>query len=178
MLHLLARYWWTVALRGLLAVLFGLLAIFMPGKTLLVLVLLFGAYAFLDGIFDLVSGVRSPRHNWAFLLEGIVGIIAGVVTFVWPGITAMVLLYLIAFWAILTGVFEIVSGIRLRTAIANEKWLVLTGILSLLFGILIIIFPGAGALAIAFWMGAYALIFGIMLIALAFRLRGFRHLEG
>jgi uncharacterized membrane protein HdeD (DUF308 family) len=90
----------------------------------------------------------------------------------------MVLLYLIAFWAILTGVFEIVSGIRLRTAIANEKWLVLTGFLSLLFGILIIIFPGAGALAIAFWIGAYALIFGIMLIALAFRLRGFRHLEG
>jgi uncharacterized membrane protein HdeD (DUF308 family) len=90
----------------------------------------------------------------------------------------MVLLYLIAFWAILTGVFEIVSGIRLRTAIANEKWLVLTGFLSLLFGILIIIFPGAGALAIAFWIGAYALIFGIMLIALAFCLRGFRHLEG
>jgi uncharacterized membrane protein HdeD (DUF308 family) len=89
----------------------------------------------------------------------------------------MVLLYLIAFWAISTGLFEIVSGIRLRTAIANEIWLVLTGVLSLLFGILIIIFPGAGALAIAFWIGAYALIFGIMMIALAFRLRGFRHRE-
>ena len=177
MLHLLARFWWALALRGLFAVLFGLLAIFMPHKTLLVLVLLFGAYAFLDGIFDLVSAIRSPRHHWAFLLEGIVGIIAGVATFVWPRITGMVLLYLIAFWAISTGVFEILSGIRLRTAIANEIWLVLTGVLSLLFGILIIIFPSAGALAIAFWIGAYALIFGIMLIALAFRLRRFRHLE-
>ena len=177
MLHLLARYWWTVALRGLLAVLFGLLAIFMPGKTLLVLVLLFGAYSLLDGIFDLVSAVRSPGQHWAFLLEGIVGIIAGVATFVWPRITGMVLLYLIAFWAISTGVFEILSGIRLRKAIANEMFLVLTGILSLLFGILITIFPGAGALAIAFWIGAYALIFGVMMIALAFRLRGFRHSE-
>jgi uncharacterized membrane protein HdeD (DUF308 family) len=177
MLHLLARFWWALALRGLFAVLFGLLAIFMPHKTLLVLVLLFGAYAFLDGIFDLVSAVRSPSRHWAFLLEGIVGIIAGVATFVWPRITGMVLLYLIAFWAISTGLFEILAGIRLRTAIANEMLLVLTGILSLLFGILIIIFPGAGALAIAFWIGAYALIFGIMLIALAFRLRRFRHLE-
>jgi uncharacterized membrane protein HdeD (DUF308 family) len=128
----------------------------MPHKTLLVLVLLFGAYAFLDGIFDVVSAIRSPRQHWAFLLEGIVGIIAGVATFVWPRITGMVLLYLIAFWAISTGLFEIVSGIRLRTAISNEIWLVL---------------------AIAFWIGAYALIFGIMMIALAFRLRGFRHRE-
>ena len=177
MLHLLARFWWALALRGLFAVLFGLLAIFMPHKTLLVLVLLFGAYSLLDGVFDLVSAVRSPSHHWPFLLEGIVGIIAGVATFAWPRITGMVLLYLIAFWAISTGVFEILSGIRLRKAVANEMFLVLTGILSLLFGILIIICPGAGALAIAFWIGAYALIFGILMIALAFRLRGFRHSE-
>jgi uncharacterized membrane protein HdeD (DUF308 family) len=177
MLHLLARYWWALALRGLFAVLFGLLTFFTPGITLLALVLLFGIYALLDGIFDIVSAIRSPSHHWAFVVEGIVGISVGILTLIWPGITGMVLLYLIGFWAIFTGVLEIVAGIRLRAAIANEVLLVLMGILSLLFGLFIIIFPGAGALAIAFWIGAYALIFGIMLIALAFRLRGFRHLE-
>ena len=177
MLHLLARYWWVLALRGLLAVLFGLLAFFIPNITLLALVLLFGAYALLDGIFDLVSAIRSSNHHWTFVLEGIVGIIFGILTLLWPGITVMVLLYLIAFWAIFTGVLEIVAGIRLRQAIANEVLLILMGVLSLLFGLFIIIFPGASALAIAFWIGAYALVFGIMLIALAFRLRDFRHLE-
>jgi uncharacterized membrane protein HdeD (DUF308 family) len=175
MLHLLARYWWALALRGLFAVMFGLLTFFIPSITLLALVLLFGVYALLDGIFDIVSAFRSSTHHWAFVVEGIVGIIVGILTLIWPGITAMVLLYLIAFWAIFTGVLEIVAGIRLRAAIANEVLLILMGILSLLFGLLIIIFPGAGALAIAFWIGAYALIFGIMLIALAFRLRRFRH---
>jgi uncharacterized membrane protein HdeD (DUF308 family) len=175
MLHLLARYWWALALRGLFAVLFGLLTFFIPGITLLALVLLFGVYALLDGIFDIVSAFRSSSHHWAFVVEGVVGIIVGILTLIWPGITGMVLLYLIAFWAIFTGVLEIVAGIRLRAAIANELLLILMGILSLLFGLLIIIFPGAGALAIAFWIGAYALIFGTMLIAFAFRLRRFRH---
>jgi uncharacterized membrane protein HdeD (DUF308 family) len=177
MLHLLARYWWALALRGLFAVLFGLLTFFIPSITLLALVLLFGAYALLDGIFDLVSAVRSPSHHWAFVLEGIVGILVGILTLIWPRITGTILLYLIGFWAIFTGVLEIVAGILLRQAIANEVLLILMGVLSLLFGLFIVIFPGAGALAIAFWIGAYALVFGIMLIALAFRLRGFRHLE-
>jgi uncharacterized membrane protein HdeD (DUF308 family) len=177
MLHLLARYWWALALRGLFAVLFGLLTFFLPGITLLALVLLFGVYALLDGIFDIVSAFRSPSHHWAFVVEGIVGVIVGILTLIWPRITGMVLLYLIAFWAIFTGVLEIVAGIRLRAAIANEILLILMGVLSLLFGLVIIIFPSAGALAIAFWIGAYALIFGIMLIFLAFRLRGFRHVE-
>jgi uncharacterized membrane protein HdeD (DUF308 family) len=104
-------------------------------------------------------------------------IIAGVLTILWPGITAMVLLYLIAFWAIITGVLEIVAGIRLREVIANELLLILMGVISVLFGILIIVFPGAGVLAIAIWIGAYALVFGIILIALAFRLRSFRQLQ-
>jgi uncharacterized membrane protein HdeD (DUF308 family) len=107
MLHLLARYWWALALRGVFAVLFGLLTFFMPGITLVTLVLLFGAYAVLDGIFDLVSAIRSPSHHWALIIEGVVGIVAGILTFVWPAITATVLLYLIAFWAIFTGVLEI-----------------------------------------------------------------------
>jgi len=177
MLDLLARYWWALPLRGVFAVLFGLLTFFIPGITLLTLVLLFGAYVLLDGIFDIVSAIRTPSHHWALILEGIVGIIAGILTFLWPGITAMVLLYLIAFWAIFTGVLEIVAGIRLREALTGEIWLILMGVLSLLFGLFILIFPGAGALAVAFWIGAYAFVFGIMLIALAFRLRGFRHLE-
>ena len=177
MLHTLARNWWALALRGLVAVLFGLLTFILPGITLVTLVLLFGAYALVDGIFNLIAFFRVASHHWALLIEGVIGIIAGILTFAWPGITAIVLLYLIAFWAIFTGVFEIVAGIRLRQAIANEVLLILMGVLSLLFGFLIIIFPGAGALVIAFWIGAYALVFGIMLIALAFRLRAFRHLE-
>lgn len=177
MLHLLARYWWVLALRGVLAVLFGLFAFFIPGITLLSLVLLFGAYVLLDGIFDLVAATRSPSHHWALVLEGIVGIIAGILTFLWPGITAMVLLYLIAFWAIFTGVLEIIAGIRLRQVLSDEIWLILMGVLSLLFGLFILIFPSAGALAVVYWIGAYALLFGIMLLALAFRLRSFRHVK-
>jgi uncharacterized membrane protein HdeD (DUF308 family) len=177
MLQFLARYWWVLALRGVLAVLFGLFAFFVPGITLLSLVLLFGAYVLLDGIFDLVAATRSPSHHWALVLEGIVGIIAGILTFFWPGITAMVLLYLIAFWAIFTGVLEIIAGIRLRQVLSDEIWLILMGVLSLLFGLFILIFPSAGALAVVYWIGAYALLFGIMLLALAFRLRSFRHVE-
>ena len=177
MLHLLARYWWALALRGVFAVLFGLLTFFIPGITLLALVLLFGIYALLDGIFDIISAIRSPGHHWAFVLEGIVGIAVGILTLMWPRITGLALLYLIAFWAIFTGVLEIIAGIRLRQMIANELLLILMGVLSLLFGFFIIIFPSAGALAIAFWIAAYALIFGIMLIALAFRLRSFREVE-
>ena len=177
MLQLLARRWWALALRGVIAVLFGLLTFFIPGITLISLVLSFGFYAILDGIFDIVSAMKAPGHHWPLLVEGIVGIVAGLVTFMWPAITAMVLVYLIAFWAILTGVLEIVAGIRLREVIANEMLLILMGVISTLFGILIIIFPGAGALAIIIWIGAYALVFGIILIALAFRLRSFRQLE-
>ena len=177
MLHLLARHWWAVALRGVFAVLFGILTFLIPGITLLTLVLLFGAYVLLDGIFDIVAAIRSPSHHWALIVEGIIGIIAGILTFLWPSITAMVLLYLIAFWAIFTGVLEIVAGVRLRQAISNEVLLILMGILSILFGLFILIFPGAGALAVVLWIGAYAFLFGIMLIALGFRLRGFRRLE-
>jgi uncharacterized membrane protein HdeD (DUF308 family) len=177
MLQLLARRWWALALRGAIAVLFGLLTLFIPGVTLISLVLLFGFYAILDGVFDIVSAMQAPSYHWPLLVEGIVGIVAGIVTFMWPGITAMFLLYLIAFWAILTGVFETVAGIRLREVIANEMLLILTGVISTLFGILIIIFPGAGALAIIIWIGAYAVVLGIILIVLAFRVRNFRQLE-
>ena len=127
MLHTLTANWWALALRGLVAVLFGLLTFFLPGITLVTLVLLFGAYALADGVFNVIAFFRVASHQWALLIEGVVGIIAGVVTFAWPAITAMALLYLIAFWAILTGIFEIVAGIRLRKTIANEWLLIADG---------------------------------------------------
>jgi uncharacterized membrane protein HdeD (DUF308 family) len=176
MLHTLARNWWALALRGLAAVLFGLLTFFVPAITLVTLVLLFGVYALIDGFFNVIAFFRVPAHHWALLIEGIVGIIAGVLTFAWPTITAIVLLYVIAFWAIFTGAFEIIAGIRLRKVITNEWLLLGLGALSLLFGILILFAPGVGALAIVLWIGAYACVFGIALLALAFRLRGHQRL--
>jgi uncharacterized membrane protein HdeD (DUF308 family) len=176
MLHTLATNWWALALRGLVAVLFGLLTFLLPGITLVTLVLLFGAYALADGIFNVIAFFRVASHQWALLVEGVIGIIAGILTFAWPAITAIVLLYVIAFWAIFTGVFEIIAGIRLRKAITNEWLLLVMGVLSLLFGVLILFAPGAGALAIVLWIGAYALVFGVFLLAFAFRLRGHRHL--
>jgi uncharacterized membrane protein HdeD (DUF308 family) len=176
MLQTLTANWWALALRGLVAVLFGLLTFFLPGITLVTLVLLFGAYALVDGVFNVIAFFRVASHQWALLIEGVVGILAGVLTFAWPAITAFALLYLIAFWAILTGIFEIVAGIRLRKTIANEWLLIAMGVLSLLFGLLIVLAPGTGALAIVLWIGAYALVFGVFLLALAFRLRGHRRL--
>jgi uncharacterized membrane protein HdeD (DUF308 family) len=173
MVELLARRWWALALRGLLAVLFGVLTFIIPGLTLFSLVLLFGAYAILEGAFNVISAMHAPRQHWPLLLEGILGIIAGVLTFVWPGITALVLLYMIAFWAIFTGVLEIAAGIGLRKHIDNEWLLILMGVLSVGFGVLLLTSPGAGALALVLWIGAYAFIFGIVLIVLAFRLRPF-----
>jgi uncharacterized membrane protein HdeD (DUF308 family) len=176
MLHALARYWWALALRGFAAVVFGLLTFLLPGISLVTLVLLFGVYALVDGIFNVIASFQVVSHHWALLIEGVIGIMAGIVTLLWPAITAIALLYVIAFWAIFTGIFEIIAGIRFRKAITNEWMLLLMGVLSLFFGVLILFAPGVGALAIILWIGAYALIFGIALLALAFRLRGHRGL--
>jgi uncharacterized membrane protein HdeD (DUF308 family) len=175
MLLTLARNWWALAIRGVVAILFGLLTWFIPGITLVALVFLFGAYALLDGVLNLVASFRAAAHHWALLIEGILGIGAGIVTFLWPAMTAGVLLFVIAFWAIFTGVFEIIAGIRLRKAIANEWLFLLMGILSVLFGLFILWSPAAGALAIVIWIGAYAFVFGVLMLLLAFRLRGQSH---
>ena len=172
MLYTLARNWWALALRGLMAVLFGLLTFFLPGITLGTLVLLFGVYALADGIFNVIAFFPVLSHHWALLIEGLVGIVAGILTFAWPAITAIVLLYVIAFWAIFTGVFEVIAGIRLRNVITDDWLLLWVGVLSFLFGMLILFAPGVGALAVVLWIGAYAFIFGVSLLALAFRLRG------
>ena len=173
----LIKNWWMVALRGLVAVLFGIAAFVWPGLTLLALVWLFGIYALMDGVFTLISAFTNRRESnrwWLLLLEGIVGIAAGIIAIVWPGITAFALLYLIAAWAIVTGVLEIAAAIRLREEIEGEWLMALSGILSLVFGILLVIWPGAGALAVVWMIAAYAIVFGIFLIILGFRLRGWR----
>lgn len=174
MINAFARNWWVLALRGLLAVLFGLATFVWPGITLFVLVLLFGAYAFVDGIFALVAAFSDrvgKQRWWVLLLEGLAGIAAGILTFIWPGMTAFVLLYLIAAWAIVTGVLEVMAAIRLRREIEGEWLLALGGIASIVFGVLMAIWPGAGALAVVWLIGSYALVFGLLLIFLAFRLR-------
>ena len=170
----LARNWGAIAVRGIAAILFGLLTFVLPGVTLAALVLLFGAYALVDGIFSVVAAVRRRAGDppwWALLVEGIVGIAAGLVTLVLPGLTALTLLYVIAAWAVLTGVLEIIAAIRLRRQLSGEWRLVLSGVLSVVFGGLVMAAPAAGALAITLWIGAYAIVFGGLLLALAFRLR-------
>lgn len=174
-MEVLARNWWALALRGLFAVLFGLAVFIWPGLTLLALVALFAAYALVDGVFSIVAAIRAAgRHArwWPLLLEGLLGIAAGVVAFLWPNITALALLYVIAAWAIVTGVFEIVAAIRLRREIEGELLLGLAGLASVIFGVLLILFPGAGALAVLWLIGGFAIAFGILLILLGFRLRG------
>ena len=128
-----------------------------------------GAYVLVDGMFNLFAFFRVASHHWALLIEGVIGVIAGILTFAWPAITAIVLLYVIAFWAMFTGIFEIVAGIRLHKGISNEWLLLVMGAGSWFFGLFILIAPSAGALAIVLWIGAYALVFGIFLLALAFR---------
>jgi uncharacterized membrane protein HdeD (DUF308 family) len=170
----LARNWWALAIRGAAGIIFGILAFIMPGITLVTLILLFGAYAIIDGIFGLVAAFRGRAAEqpwWWLALEGLVSIGAGIVTFAWPGLTALVLVYVIAVWAVITGVLEIVAAIRLRQEISNEWWLVAGGVISVLFGVLLMAAPGTGALALVFWIGAYAVIFGALLVGLAFRLR-------
>jgi uncharacterized membrane protein HdeD (DUF308 family) len=175
MLPTLARYWWVLALRGVLAIIFGILAVLWPGLTLITLVLFFGAYAFVDGIFAVIAGITSRERDqrwWAAVLEGIAGIIFGVLTFVWPGMTALVLLYFIAAWALVTGILEIVAAVRLRQVIDNEWMMILGGIVSIILGGLLFLFPGAGALGLTWMIGIYAIVFGILFTVLAFRLRG------
>lgn len=170
----LAQSWWAVALRGVAAITFGIITFFAPGISFAALVLLFAVYAFADGILGIVTAFSDVPRRWLFLLEGLVGIAAGVVTLIWPGITVLALLYLIAAWALLTGVIEIAAAIRLRKVITGEWLLALTGIFSLAVGVLLFLFPGPGALALVIWIGAYALVFGVLLVALGLRLRRFR----
>jgi uncharacterized membrane protein HdeD (DUF308 family) len=169
--------WWLLALRGLVAVLFGVLAFVWPGATLITLVWLFGAFALVNGLLSLILAAKAPKgypRIGSLILGGLLGILAGLLTFVMPGITALGLLMLIAAWAIVTGIMEVVAAIRLRKIIANEWLLILAGIASVAFGVILFLQPAAGALALIWWIGAWALIFGILLIVLAFRMRNWK----
>lgn len=172
MVNNLSKSWWTLVLRGLAAVLFGILAYIWPDLTFTVLVLLFGAYALWDGVFALISAFRAQSdRRWPLILEGLVGIAAGLVTFFWPGAATLAILTVIAAWAIITGVFEIIGAIRLREEIEGEWLLLLSGLLSALFGIALVVWPVAGLVAVTWMIGFYTIMFGILLMVLGFRLR-------
>jgi uncharacterized membrane protein HdeD (DUF308 family) len=175
---ILGKSWWALTLRGVAAIIFGILAIALPGVTLLVLVTLFGAYAFVDGIFSLIAAFRAAEHHlhWmALVAEGVLGILVGIITFFHPALTATVFVIFIAVWAVITGVLELVAAVRLRREIAGEILLVLSGIVSVVFGVLLFIAPLRGALAVVWILGIYALIFGALMVGLSLRLRSTQH---
>jgi uncharacterized membrane protein HdeD (DUF308 family) len=171
---LLAASWWSQIFRGLAAICLAVIAFTMPAETVAALVLIFGAYAFVDGVMAIIAAYRSSKdqERWAMLLiEGLAGVIAAAVAAMWPGITALVLIYLIGVWAIVTGALEIASAMQLRKYIEGEWFLILSGIASIVFGVLLATMPIAGALAIAVWLGGYWFVFGILNISLGIRLR-------
>ena len=176
MLNLLAKNWWLVEIRGVAAIAFGVLAFLWPGITLLVLVTLFAAYMLIDGVALLVSLRRAEPatagHRLAVGLMGILGVAVGIATIFWPGITALALLYLVAFWAITLGLTQVIAAIRLRREISGELWFVIGGLLTVVFGVFILVFPGTGLLSLVWIVGAWAVVFGITNLVLAWRLRG------
>ena len=169
----LHRSWWLLLLRGIIAVAFGVATFVWPGISLVSLILVYGIYAVADGILALIAAIRgggvAPR--WWLALGGIASLVAGALAFVWPGLTALVLVYLIGFWSIMRGVLEIVGAIRLRKEIPNEWSLGLAGALSVIFGLILVFAPGAGALGLLWLIAAWAVLFGLLLIWVAFRVR-------
>jgi uncharacterized membrane protein HdeD (DUF308 family) len=164
--------WWALALRGVIAILFGLAAFLRPGIALEALILLFGAYALVDGIFSVVGvfgGTRAGTPRWLLFIEGLVSILVGLIALVFPGLTALALLYLIAAWAIITGGVQIGTAIRLRKEIEGEWALILGGVASVLFGLILAVLPAVGILSLVWLIGAYAVAFGVLLLITAFR---------
>jgi uncharacterized membrane protein HdeD (DUF308 family) len=173
---ILTRSWWLLVLRALAAIAFGVLTWLQPAISLAALVLLFGAYAMVDGVLGVwmaIAGRRMNEYWWVLLLAGLVGIGVGLVAFIAPGVTALALLFYIALWAIATGILQILAAIRLRREIAGEWWLVLAGLASVAFGLILIARPAPGALALLWLIATYAVIFGVLLLLLAFKARSF-----
>ncbi|MFC4173985.1 HdeD family acid-resistance protein [Microvirga sp. GCM10011540] len=171
---LLAQNWWAVALRGAFAILFALIAFFWPGAAILSFVLFFSAYMLVDGVFAIVAAVRAASHHqrWGLLvLEGIVNILVGIVAFAWPGLTVVFFVTLMAFWSLITGILMIVAAFKLNPTY-GRGWLIFSGVVSVLFGIALLVAPLVGAVVLTWWIGAYALFFGIALLVLAFKLKG------
>ncbi|MET0428380.1 MAG: HdeD family acid-resistance protein [Microvirga sp.] len=170
---LLAQNWWAVALRGVFAIVFALVAFFVPGATLLSFVLFFSAYMLVDGVIGIVAAVRAARQHqrWGLLvLEGVVDILVGVIALMWPGLTVVFFVTLMAFWSLITGILMIVAAFKLH-ATYGRGWLIFSGIVSLLFGISLLVAPLVGAVVLTWWLGAYAMVFGIGLLVLAFKLK-------
>ena len=169
--------WWVLALRGLVAILFGLATLFWPGLILTVLIVFFGAYALVDGILAIIAAFRSSGRGMRrplLLIEGVLGILFGILALFWPGLTALALLYIVAFWVILSGIARIVMAVMLRREIENEWSIALSGVLSVILGMVLLVLPGAGLLAYTWLIGILALAVGITLIYYAFRVRGQR----
>ncbi len=178
----LADNWWAVALRGLVAIVFGIIAFAMPGAAMLALVLIFGAYSIADGILSIVLAVRGARKHerWGLLLvNGLLGILIGVIAATWPGITVLAFVFMVGAWALLSGGLMFVAALRMKIS-HGRWWLVFGAIISMLYGLLLFASPLIGALVLTWWVGAYALVFGVILIVLAFRLRRHRgeHIPG
>ena len=172
MLSILARNWWMVTLRGVAAVLFGIVAIVWPDITVGVFVAFFGAYALVDGAFSVAGGIGGPSSDrWWYVLRGILGIAVGIITWVWPGLTALTLLYIIASWAIIAGIAEVAAAISLRQRITDEWLLVLSGAVSILLGFVLFAFPGEGAIALVTTIGIFAIVLGGSLAGSALSLR-------
>jgi uncharacterized membrane protein HdeD (DUF308 family) len=177
MVRALAKNWWLLLLRGIAAIIFGVLAFAWPGLTLLTLILFYGAFALVDGVLAITAAIAggAPAPRWWLAIVGLLGIAAGLLTFLMPGLSALVLLFFIAGWAIATGVLQIIGAIQLRKEIDNEWLLILGGVISVLFGIGVMLAPGAGALALVWVIGTYAVILGVVFVALALRLKKHTH---
>lgn len=167
--------WWLVLLRGVLAILFGLVLLFTPGTALLALVLVFGVYAVLDGVTAVVAGIRhrSEDNHWGWhVVQGVISVIAGVLAFAWPGVTVLAILFVIAFWSIVNGIAEVSESLAMRrNGSSTWGWMLAAGILSVVFGILLVVQPGAGLVTLLWIAGIWALVFGMVVVVWAFRLR-------
>lgn len=173
-LSALADGWWVLLLRGIAGIVFGILALMWPGLTLLLLVVFYGAWALVDGALALymaITGRGGPIPSWWLVVVGLAGLVAGALTFFWPGVTALVLVLFIGAWALISGIFQIIGAIQLRKEIDNEWMLILGGVVSVLFGIGVLIVPGAGALALIWVIAFYSILFGILTVAAAFKLK-------
>lgn len=172
LLGLISKYWWVMLLRGVFAIVFGIIAIVWPGLTLLGLIWLFGAYAIGDGAVEIWSGITNRgKHDrwWVEILIGLAGIVAGILVISWPGLSTVALMYLIAAWMLVMGVFQIVYAIRVRKEISNEVWIILSGALSVVLGLYFFAFPGDGAISLVWLIGIYAVFFGVLLVIFSFR---------
>jgi uncharacterized membrane protein HdeD (DUF308 family) len=174
----LVQNWWLFTLRGILGILFGIIALIFPGATILSLVIFFSAYMLVDGVAGIISAVRAIRRKedrWGLLIfEGLLNIAVGIAAFLWPGLTVVAFVWLIAAWAIVSGGLMTTAGFRLNME-HGRWWMVLGGLLSLAYGILLIITPFIGAIVLTWWLGAYALVFGIALVVFSFKLRSRQH---